>query len=641
MRIGSVVELSWRKVERVKADTQQSDKELCPVCLNELTSQPDFCPHCGTDLTTLTKHLNPKNAASHLVEFSPGNKVLGRYDIIDVLGKGGMGVIFRAFDLKQRKEVAIKTISLEIAGYEEDDIEELRKRFNRESYASSRLDHPNIVEVYDVGSVDGEGYICMEYIKGIDLDDHVVRNGKMGWQQVVDIGRQLASALQHIHERKVIHRDVKPSNFILQDDGSIKMLDFGLAKVQQVGMSAFTQEGQIMGTAQYVSPEIIQGEPVDYRSDLFSAGTVLYELVTGMNPFKGESISEVLESVVNFMPCPPSFAVPDIPAWLDRVIMACLKKKPSERFRAASELLEALGSAGLTLTPGQKALLKPGDCTFITFGRKDSDVLDTLDDSEILQATKLEQPPPPTHKKTTNVSLERDILEFYRLARKAMENEKYTKALLLYNQIIRLRFNSRRAWKGKCIALLEMGNTDEFLDSISSALSIFKDDAEMLVLKGLYLLRYSERERLANHLKRVKVKPPETTFYWLAKAELVSGSQEKAQRCIERALTVRRDWHTYYRAGRLALKCGWTEIARKYLAQAWGLNRESHLVAYGMGLVAEAMGSYKEAETLFRRSLELEPTSKPAAAAIKQLEETPLTDKVLNRAKYILTKPIF
>lgn len=626
------------------AEDHQQEPSVCPVCFSELGDIPGFCHHCGTDLTTLTRHGGtPTSAEDLFIDFSPGNTVLGRYTIVDEIGRGGMGVIYKALDLKHQREVALKTVSLEVAALSDEDRKELVSRFNRESYASSRLSHPNIVTVHDVGSVEGEGYICMEFLEGITLDDYLLQQGPMPWREVAKVGLQLSSALAYIHSKKIIHRDVKPSNLMIDGEGVVKMLDFGLAKIQLVGMTAFTQEGQIMGTAQYVSPEIIQGDAVDYRSDLFSAGTVLYELVTGLNPFKGDSISEVLESVLNFMPVPPSFVNHDIPPWMDHVIMACLKKKPDDRYADAGELHQAFETCGESLSADLQIILKPGDCTYVTFGEKSSDVIDPFpdledieDDEELSKSTaKLGTGEP------VNTRLENEIAEFYELAREALEREAFTKAVILYNQVIRLRFSSRRAWKGKCIALLEAGKVNGFLDSISTALSVFPDDPELLLLKAVYLLRHSDTERLNQHLRRLKIKPPDTTFYWLARAELAANSQPKTQKCIDRVLKLKKDWYTYYRIGKIALRAGWLDIAQRYLEIAVGLNRDSHLVYYWMGRTAEAMGSYREAERLYKAALERNPKYAEAEQALKDLDEKSFTNKMFGRAKYILTKPIF
>jgi len=260
----------------------------------------------------------------------------GRYRINKILGKGSMGVVYLAHDPQIDRSVALKVLR-------EDRLTsaDFVNRFMLEARAIGRLSHPGIVLVYDVGEDQGSIYIAMEFVEGEPLSDLLQRAG-LDFERTIDIGIQVAEILDYAHARGIVHRDVKPSNLMLKPDGTIKITDFGIAHMDDPSAGQRTQDGEILGTPAYMSPEQVMGQPVDGRSDLFSLGVILYELSTGERPFKGQSIGTILRSITEEIPIEPLKLHPFISKDLSRIIMKCLSKRPEKRFSTGSDLAEAL-----------------------------------------------------------------------------------------------------------------------------------------------------------------------------------------------------------------------------------------------------------------------------------------------------------
>jgi serine/threonine protein kinase/Tol biopolymer transport system component len=270
---------------------------------------------------------------------------LGRYIIRSLIGAGGMGEVYLADDTLLRRPIAIKLL---IGDYSLN--EERLHRFEREAYAASSLNHPNIVTIYEIGSDAEHHFIATEYVDGESLREHAYRK-RIEPREIVDIAIQVASALTAAHETGIIHRDIKPENIMLRRDGYVKVLDFGLAKLSEEGWSndssaeaatqlmVKTEPGRVMGTIEYMSPEQARGRDVDQRADIFSLGIVLYELVTGSKPFIGETKSDTLAAVLTASVVPMSERRPDVPVELNRIVTKCLLKDRNERYQSARDLL--------------------------------------------------------------------------------------------------------------------------------------------------------------------------------------------------------------------------------------------------------------------------------------------------------------
>jgi serine/threonine protein kinase/beta-lactam-binding protein with PASTA domain len=254
----------------------------------------------------------------------------GRYKIVRKLGAGGMANVYLAEDQELGRRVAIKILNDRHAN---DD--QFVERFRREAKNAAALSHPNIVSIYDRGEAEGTYYIAMEYLDGRSLKELIVTRGPAPVPVAVDYARQILSALRFAHRHGIVHRDIKPHNVLVDGEGRVKVTDFGIARA---GASQMTEVGSIVGTAQYLSPEQARGTNVDQRSDLYSLGVVLYELLTGSAPFGGDTPVEIAMKHLSQMPEPPSVKRPNLPHDLDLLVMRALAKDPDERYQSAEEM---------------------------------------------------------------------------------------------------------------------------------------------------------------------------------------------------------------------------------------------------------------------------------------------------------------
>ena len=261
----------------------------------------------------------------------------GRYQIIGELGRGSMGVVYKGFDPSIRRIVAIKTMLTE--GLSPEEFLEFKTRFQREAHAAGTLAHANIITVYDFGEDEGILFLAMEYLEGKSLEKLVEEQNVLPIETIVPIYDQVCSALDHAHQHNIVHRDVKPANIMILQNGQVKMTDFGIAKMMSMGV---TQAGQILGTPNYMSPEQVKGRQVDGRSDIFSLGVILYELVTGEKPFGGQNITTVIYKIINENPIPPRELDGTIHSGLNYVVGKALAKNPDERYQTCRELADDL-----------------------------------------------------------------------------------------------------------------------------------------------------------------------------------------------------------------------------------------------------------------------------------------------------------
>src|SRR5262245_7053921 len=266
---------------------------------------------------------------------------LGRYEVLNELGKGAMGVVYLAKDPVIGRLVAIKTIKNSQSGEDDSESREFRERFVREAQTAGILSHPNIVTIHDIGE-DTEShasFIAMEYIEGRNLKSLLGEKQKFSWDEIADLIAQIAEALDYAHRKGIIHRDIKPANIILTTDSKVKITDFGIAKVAS---SNLTTTGQFLGTPNYMSPEQVSGAPVDGRSDIFSLGVVLYELLTGRKPFQGDNLTAISYKIVHEDFTPPADLSSEIPPEFNPIVARAMAKDPWNRYQRGKDLALAL-----------------------------------------------------------------------------------------------------------------------------------------------------------------------------------------------------------------------------------------------------------------------------------------------------------
>ena len=255
-----------------------------------------------------------------------------RYRILKVIGIGGMAVVFEAMDMLMRRNVAVKMLKDDI----NNDVQSV-KRFINESKAVAMLSHPNIVNIYDVSVKDDRKYIVMELVDGITLKNYILKKGVLSFHEVISITEQILMALEHAHSKGIVHRDIKPQNIMMLKNGSVKVADFGIAKLPNA--ETVTMTDKAIGTVFYISPEQASGKQIDRRSDIYSLGVTMYEMATGKLPFVADSPVSVAIMQVKNTPRPPRELNPNIPVGLEQVILGAMEKNPDNRFQSASQML--------------------------------------------------------------------------------------------------------------------------------------------------------------------------------------------------------------------------------------------------------------------------------------------------------------
>jgi beta-lactam-binding protein with PASTA domain/tRNA A-37 threonylcarbamoyl transferase component Bud32 len=290
----------------------------------------------------------------------------GRYELGGVIGRGGMAEVYRARDLRLDRTVAIKTLRSDLARDAT-----FQARFRREAQSAASLNHPSVIAVYDTGEdTMGEApvpYIVMEYVEGMTLRDLLHADRRLLPERALEIVDGILQALDYSHRGGIIHRDIKPANVMLTPNGEVKVMDFGIARAMADTQATMTQTAQVIGTAQYLSPEQARGERVDARSDLYSTGCVLYELLTGRPPFSGDSPVAVAYQHVREDPIPPSQLDPEIPRWADAIVLKAMAKDPAMRYQSAAEMrsdlqraLQGMPVAAPTMAMGRTQVMGAG-----------------------------------------------------------------------------------------------------------------------------------------------------------------------------------------------------------------------------------------------------------------------------------------
>ncbi len=264
-----------------------------------------------------------------------GKRLTGRYELVKLIGSGGMANVYEAKDLLENKTVAVKLLKEEYLTNEE-----FVRRFRNESKVIAVLDHPNVVKVYDVNFTGAEQYIVMEFIDGITLRQYISHQGRLRWKDSVHFVTQILMALEHAHEHGVIHRDIKSQNIMLLRDGTIKVMDFGIARFARENIRSM--DDRAIGSVHYISPEQACGEESDEKSDLYSVGVILYEMLTGRVPFDGDTPEQVAMKHIHNRPVPIHDLAPDVPTGLCEIAEKAMQKDKNLRYRSAGEMLEAI-----------------------------------------------------------------------------------------------------------------------------------------------------------------------------------------------------------------------------------------------------------------------------------------------------------
>jgi len=316
---------------------------ICPNCGFDNPEGTSYCGKCGTKHGAASPVSVTKTMETLSQRLPRGVAIGGRYQISEELGRGGMGVVYKAVDNKLKRTVALKFLPFEWT-YDP----QAKERFVREAQAAAALDHPNICTVHEIDEAEGKMYISMAFVEGESLKTKIER-GPLVIDEALGLGMQVAEGLREAHKKGVIHRDIKSANIMVTESGQAKIMDFGLARV--TGGTLLTKEGMTMGTIAYMSPEQARGEAVDHRSDIWSLGVVLYEMLAGRLPFRGEHDQAVIYAILKEQPKPLTAERPEIPASVDHVIGKALEKSPAQRYQSVDDLIDDLKAIAEGIEP--------------------------------------------------------------------------------------------------------------------------------------------------------------------------------------------------------------------------------------------------------------------------------------------------
>jgi serine/threonine protein kinase len=486
----------------------------CPECDFDNPDNTRFCGQCASPLPHAEEEpfSSTETLRTPIKELAIGTTFARRYQIIEELGKGGMGKVYKALDREVEEKVALKLIKPEIAAEEK-----TIKRFRNELRFARKISHKNVCRMFDLNKEGDTHYITMEYVPGEDLKSSLRRMGPLSVGKAVIIAKQVCEGLEEAHRLGVVHRDLKPQNIMIDREGNARIMDFGIARSLEA--KGITEEGLIIGTPEYMSPEQVEGKKVDQRSDVYSMGVILYEMVTGRVPFEGKTPLSVASKHMTQVPVEPRELNAQIPEDLSRVIMKCMEKEKEGRYQGTVELLsdlkkiekgipsterivpekKPLTSKEITLTFGLKKVLIPAVVIVAVV------IIGIVIWRFILQpeVSETSMPQPPAAK----------IEEYSTAGNKYWKNKNYSEAFNQFKKILEIEPKNFEAQLSLASVLKEQGKTDKAIQEFENAIDLNKEDPRSYRSLGELFEQKQESDKIVLYYKKyLEVSPKAPDF---------------------------------------------------------------------------------------------------------------------------------
>jgi serine/threonine protein kinase/lipopolysaccharide biosynthesis regulator YciM len=548
------------------------------------------------------------------------NATVGRYHIIRELGRGGMGIVYLGQDPVLERPVAIKILSRELVANAD-----ARDRFIREAQSSARLNHPGIVGIYDISEQEGIYYLVFEYVPGLTLDQHLGKRGILPLADTLKIIAPICQAIAYAHHYGIVHRDIKPANIIISEDGKVKVADFGVAAVESA--TTITQPGEIIGTLYYMSPEQASGGKLDRRSDIYSLGVVLYEMLTGQRPFRGESPAALIQQHLTMEPPPLTLLNLHIPRSIELAVLKALQKSPSDRYQTAQEFLDDLTVEEISrdlyatsVSPAQAASHNLLGNSYFKLGKLDLAII------EWEKATSLDPYNALIHNNLGTAydgmgTLDKALTEYekaamlnpsnyishYNLGSAYYRAGEIERSVEEYRKVTVINVKFAPAFYNLGNGLYKLGKTDEAIDEWHKALIINPQFPEVLYNLGNALFRKRKKNEAYDYWTRTVEQDPHfaIALYNMGVFERERGNGDIALELWNRCLEVNPEFaECHYNIGRMCYDQGDTERAIASWERAVQARYGFWVAHYGLGNAHYRVQNIDEAISHWKKAVE-------------------------------------